>query len=41
MEMIEYVAILAGPGVLALVLAAGLLARRPAQAPVTVRIRRK
>jgi hypothetical protein len=41
MEMVEYAAILAGAGVLALVLGAGLLARRPAQARVTVRIRYK
>ena len=39
--MIESVIILAGAGVLALVLVVGLLARRPAHVPVTVRIRSK
>jgi hypothetical protein len=33
--------ILAGAGVLALVLVTGLLARRPARVPVTVRVRNK
>jgi hypothetical protein len=40
-EMIEAGTILAGAGVLALVLVAGLLARRPAPVLVTVRIRNK
>jgi len=39
--MIESAYILAGAGILALVLAAGVLARRPAHAPVTVRLRNK
>jgi len=40
-KMIAFGTILAGAGVLALVLVAGLLVRRPAHAPVTVRVRNK
>jgi hypothetical protein len=39
--MIESAYILAGAGILALVLVTGLLARQPAHAPVAVRIRNK
>jgi len=39
--MIESGTILAGAGVLALVLVTYLLARRPAYVPITVRIRNK
>jgi hypothetical protein len=40
-EMIEAGTILAGASILALALVAGLLARRPAKALVTLRIRNK
>jgi len=37
--MIETVYVLVGVGILAMLLVAGLLAKRPVRAPVTVRIR--
>jgi hypothetical protein len=40
-EMIEAASILVGAGILALLLVADVLARRPAHAPVTVRMRNK